>query len=71
MTYNSGKTQALHIDFRSDKVTPQQMHICSLKDKIRLGMPKTIKIFSKRQVLISKTKKVSKTIKVTCFFHRC
>ena len=44
MTYNSGKSQALDIDFRSDKITPQQMHIWSLQDTIRLGLPRLFKI---------------------------
>ena len=39
MTYNSEKPQALDFDFCSDKIMPQQMHICSLKYKSRLLKP--------------------------------
>lgn len=40
MNYTFGKSQALDTDFHSDKIMPQQMHICSLKDTIRLCLPK-------------------------------
>lgn len=44
MSYNSGKSQALDIDFHSDKIMPQQVHICSLKDTIHLGLSKLLKM---------------------------
>ena len=40
MNYSCGKSQALDTDFHGDKIWPQQMHICSLKDTICLCLPK-------------------------------
>ena len=49
MTYNSGQSQALDIDFHIVEITPQQMHICTLKDTISLGLPKLSKNMVKYQ----------------------
>ena len=35
-----GKSEAILTDFRSVKITPQQMQIFSLKETIHLGLPK-------------------------------